>query len=172
MFWDIPAAPWLPIPVLVIHIRSQIKRRQSQSYKFWKIAKNSNFEILHKTLHTTHLLKLLDKMYKYDMDPTRTVGTTERTQDAGRMDGLTDGQSETNIPNNFIGTMVADVCLPACRMGNNITLTVSGAAGCKKKSLDSNRSSLYYYPIETAKSTSDNPGQYSKYKPDLAPWKT
>ena len=27
-----PAAPWLPIPV--IHIRSQIKTRQSQSYKF------------------------------------------------------------------------------------------------------------------------------------------
>ena len=42
---------------------------------------------------------LLDKMYKYDMDPIRTVGTTERTQDAGR----TDGQSETNIPPyNFV----------------------------------------------------------------------
>ena len=27
-----PAAPWLPI--LVIHIRSQVKTRQSQSYKF------------------------------------------------------------------------------------------------------------------------------------------
>ena len=27
-----PAAPWLPI--LVIHIRSQVKRRPSQSYKF------------------------------------------------------------------------------------------------------------------------------------------
>ena len=41
-------------------------------------------------------------MYKYEMDPTRTVGATERTRDAGRMDGQTDGQtdgrSETNIP--------------------------------------------------------------------------
>ena len=83
-----PAAPWLPI--LVIHIRSQIQIRQSQSYKFWKIAKNSNFEILQETLHTTHLLKLLDKMYKYEMDPTRTVGATERTRDAGRTDGQTD----------------------------------------------------------------------------------
>ena len=38
-----PAAPWLPI--LVIHIRSQVKSRQSQSYKFEKIAKNSTFII-------------------------------------------------------------------------------------------------------------------------------
>ena len=44
---------------------------------------------------------LLDKMYKYEMDPTRTVGATERTLDAGRMDGQTDGWmdgwSETSI---------------------------------------------------------------------------
>ena len=33
-------------------------------------------------------------MYKYEMDPTKTVGTTERSQDAGPTDGL----SETNIP--------------------------------------------------------------------------
>ena len=39
-------------------------------------------------------------MYKYEMDPTRTVGTTEQTRDAGRMDGRTDGQSETDIPPN------------------------------------------------------------------------
>ena len=54
-----PAAPWLPI--LVIHIRSQVKTRQSQSYKFKKIAKNSNFKILLELLHATHP-KLLDKM--------------------------------------------------------------------------------------------------------------
>ena len=71
-----------------------------QSYKFWKIAKNSNFEILTESLHATHLLKLLDKMYKYEMDPTRNVGATEQTRDAGWTDGQTDrrtdGQSETN----------------------------------------------------------------------------
>ena len=39
-----PAAPWLPI--LVIHIRSYVIKRQSQSYKFQKFAKNSNFGIL------------------------------------------------------------------------------------------------------------------------------
>ena len=55
-----PTATWLHI--LVIHIRSQGKTRQSQSYKFKKIAKNLNFEILQETLHTTHLLKWLDKI--------------------------------------------------------------------------------------------------------------
>ena len=85
-----PDAPWLPI--LVIHIRSQVKTTRSQSYKFLKIAKN--FEILQETLHTTHLLKLLDMMYKYEMDPIRSVGATERTWVAGQMDGW----SETNIP--------------------------------------------------------------------------
>ena len=97
-----PAAPWLPI--LVIHIRSQVKTTQSQSYKFLKIAKISNFKILQETLHATHLLKLLYKMHKYEMDPTRTVEATERTRDGGRTrDGRTDGRSETNIPpNNFV----------------------------------------------------------------------
>ena len=77
----------------MIHIRSQVKTTQSQSYKFKKIAKTSNVEILQETLHATHLLKLLDKMYKYEMDPTRTVEATERTRDPGR---TRDGQTEWN----------------------------------------------------------------------------
>ena len=60
--------------------------------------------VIQETLHETHLLKLLDKMYKYEMDPTRIVAATERTRDAvrmdghmdGRMDGWTDGQMEWN----------------------------------------------------------------------------
>ena len=39
-----PAASWLPI--LLSHIGSQVKRRQSQSYKFKEFAKITNFEIL------------------------------------------------------------------------------------------------------------------------------
>ena len=54
-------------------------------------------EILQEPLYTTHLLKLLDKMYKYEMDSTRTLGATERTCDAGRTrDGRTDGRTEWN----------------------------------------------------------------------------
>ena len=40
--------------------------------------------MLQKTLHATHLLKLLDKMQKYEKDSTKTVGATEWTRDAGR----------------------------------------------------------------------------------------
>ena len=87
VFWDTPTAPWLLIPV--IHIRTQVKTRQTQSYKFWKIAKK--ILILQTNLHLQHLPKLLNKMYKYEMDPIRTVGDTERTQDAGWTDGWTDG---------------------------------------------------------------------------------
>ena len=85
-----PTTPWLPI--LVIHIRFQVKTRQSQSYKFKKkIAKNSNLKFCKKTLHMANLLKLLDKMYEYKRNPTRTVGTTERPRDGWtdtRMDGV------------------------------------------------------------------------------------
>ena len=54
-----------------------------QKFKFWNFARN---------LHLAHLLKLHDNMYKYEMDPTRTLGITERTRDAGRTEGYTDGQ--------------------------------------------------------------------------------
>ena len=59
-----------------------------------KIAKNSIFLILQETLHAAHLLKLLDNMYKYEMDPTKTVGATERTRDAERTDGRTDRRTD------------------------------------------------------------------------------
>ena len=42
-----PAASWLPI--LLKHIGSQVKTRQSQSYKFKEFAKISNFWILKQT---------------------------------------------------------------------------------------------------------------------------
>ena len=47
----------------------------------------------------THL-KLLDKMYKYEIDPTRTVGTTEQTW---MREGRKDGRTEWNqyIPQQF-----------------------------------------------------------------------
>ena len=51
--------------------------------------------MLQQTLHATHLLKLLDKMYKYEMDPTKTVGATERTRDTGRTDGRTEWNQYT-----------------------------------------------------------------------------
>ena len=58
--------------------------KNCQKLQFWHFAK---------TFHTTHLLKLLDRMYKYEMDPTRTVGATEQTRDAGWTDGRMDGRT-------------------------------------------------------------------------------
>ena len=45
---------------------------------------------MQETLHMTHLMKLLDKMYTYEIDPNRTA----RTRDVGQMDSR---MSETNI---------------------------------------------------------------------------
>ena len=56
----------------------QSQKKTSQSYKFKEFAKISNFLVLKQTLHATHLLKLLDKMFKYEMDPTSIVEDTER----------------------------------------------------------------------------------------------
>ena len=53
--------------------------RQSERCKFKKIVKNSNFGNFHKTQHVTHLLKLADKICKYEMDPSYIVEDTERT---------------------------------------------------------------------------------------------
>ena len=75
---DTPAASWLPMPLS--HIGSKVKGRQSQSYKFKKIAKISNFWILKRALHATHLLKLLDKMCEYEMDPMSILEDTEWTR--------------------------------------------------------------------------------------------
>ena len=85
-----PASPWLPI--LVIHIRSTEDKVKVTNLK--KNAKNPNFLILQEILHAAHFLKLLDKMDKYERDPTRTVGAIERTRDAGQTDGQTDGRMD------------------------------------------------------------------------------
>ena len=70
--------------------------------KFFFFFKLPKIQILEKTLHVTHL-ELLDKMCKFEMDPTKTVGATERTWDAEE----TDARSETNItpPTSLCGSI-------------------------------------------------------------------
>ena len=55
-----PAAPWLPI--LLIHIVSQVKTIQNQSYNLMNLPILHFFFIFENTLHATHFLKLFDKM--------------------------------------------------------------------------------------------------------------
>ena len=62
-----------------------------QNFKFF------NFETTI-ILHATNLLKLLDKMCKYEMDPMSIVEDTERIQFCPHTDRQTDGQGETSIP--------------------------------------------------------------------------
>ena len=46
-----------------------------------------SYWILKQTLQATHFLKLLDKMCKYEMDPTSIVEDTEQTRFCPQMDG-------------------------------------------------------------------------------------
>ena len=92
-FWDTPCRPMITHTSDSHQIPSQ-KKTKSKLQILKKKVKNLNFEILQETLHVTHLLKLLAKMYKYEMDPTRTIGATEQTWNAGHTDGWTDGQTD------------------------------------------------------------------------------
>ena len=96
-FWWYPSPPH-DYPILFSHIGSQVKRRQSQSYKFKEFASISISLILRQTLHATHLLKLLDKMCKYEMDLTSIVEDTEQTLFCPQTDRQMKGQGETSIP--------------------------------------------------------------------------
>ena len=83
---------------------SQVKTRQSQSYKFKEFAKTSNFEILKSTLHAIHLLKLFDKMCKVKWIRLVLLKIQSGHDSVHRRtDGWTDGQGETSIPPfNFV----------------------------------------------------------------------
>ena len=56
------------------------KKTKSTLHMFKEFAKISNFSILKQSLHATHLQTLLDKMCKYEMDPTSIVEDTEQTR--------------------------------------------------------------------------------------------
>ena len=87
---------------------------QSQRCKFKEIVKNSNFWNINNTKHETYLLKLVDKMCKYEMNLASIVEDTDWTWFCPQRDRWThvswyeqtvwtDGQSETSLPHfNFI----------------------------------------------------------------------
>ena len=68
-----------------------------------------------KTLHATQLLKLLDKMGTYEMDPASIVDDTEWTHLRPQTDKQTDGQSETRIPPfDFVESGGIIICVFLC----------------------------------------------------------
>ena len=123
-------------------IRIQILSQNKTKLKL-QIQKNCQklkFEILQETSHAAHLPKLLDKMHKYEKDPTRTGGATERTLDAGRTDGQTDGRTDKVKP-------IYPPTTSLCRGYNNQVFMYIYAIPLKqlykkplKKSLQSNES--------------------------------
>ena len=78
-FWGYPPPPHGYRYYWPVHIGSQVKTKQSQSQKFKEFVK-TNFWILIKTLHATHVLKLLDKVCNHEIDPASIIEDTERTR--------------------------------------------------------------------------------------------
>ena len=76
----------------------QIPSQNKTKLKFqiWKMCQSLNVGILQKHLHATHLLGLLSKMCKYQMDLVSIVEVTERT------DGQTDEVKPVYPPFNFV----------------------------------------------------------------------
>ena len=67
--------------------------RQTQSYNFKEISENSNLMMVQKSQQATHHLKLVDKMWKYEMDPASIVNNTEQTQFCPQTNRWTDGRT-------------------------------------------------------------------------------
>ena len=77
-FWGYPCRPRLPILLISSNwIPSQNKTVKVTNLKNLPKLQIFNFE--KKTLHTTHLLKLLDKMCKHEKDLASIVEDTEQT---------------------------------------------------------------------------------------------
>ena len=65
------------------------QNKTKSKLQIWKICPKFYFKILHKALHATHHLKLLNKMCKYEMDLAGIVEVTERTRFCPQTDGRT-----------------------------------------------------------------------------------
>ena len=107
-FWGYPSLPHDYAYYWAFHIGSQVKTKQSQSYKFKELAKTSNFYFW-KKIYTQHPtpLKSLDKMSQYKMDLASILEDIEQTRFCPQMDRQTykqrddrwtDGQGEASIP--------------------------------------------------------------------------
>ena len=96
-FWGYPPPPHdYPYHWVILDPKSKEDKVKVTNLK--KFAKISNFWILKRALHTTHHLKLLNKMCKYEMDSMSIVEYTERTRFCPPTDSRTDGQGDTSIP--------------------------------------------------------------------------
>ena len=75
-FWGYPPPPH-DYPLYWVILDPKSKEDKVKVTNFKNLPK---FQIFKQTLHATHLLKLLDKMCKYEMDPMSIVKDTEQTR--------------------------------------------------------------------------------------------
>ena len=96
-FWGYPPPPHdYPYHWVILDPKSKEDKVKVTNLK--NLPKFQIFWILKRTLHSTHLLKLLDNMCKYEMDPMSIVEDTEQTRFCPQTDRRTDGQGDTSIP--------------------------------------------------------------------------
>ena len=95
-----PASEDTPRRLMITHsIESYLDPKSNEDkVKVTNLKNLPKFQIFKQTLHVTHLLKLLDKMCKYEMDPTSTVENTERTGFCPQTDRQTDRQTDKVKP--------------------------------------------------------------------------
>ena len=122
-FWGYPSPPDdHPYYWVILDPKSKEDKVKVTNLKNLPIFFFWNLWILKQTSHVTHLLKLLDKMCKYEMDPTNIVEDTGQTRFCPQTDRGTDGQGETSIPHfqlrwsrGIIRTNThATLCMGAC----------------------------------------------------------
>ena len=73
-------------------------KSKEDKVKVTNLKNSPKFKILKQALHATHLLKLLDKMCKYEMDPTSIIEDTERTRFCPQTNRRTDRQMDKVKP--------------------------------------------------------------------------
>ena len=87
-FWGYPRRPMIIHTIDQLILDPKSKQDTVKVTKFKEFAKFF-FLILKKPLHVTHLLKLLDKMCNYEMDPASIVEDTEQRWFCPQMDWQT-----------------------------------------------------------------------------------
>ena len=95
-FWGYPPPPHnYPYHWVILDPKSKEDKVKVTSFKN---SPKFQFWILKRALHATHLLKSLDKMCEYEMDPMSIVEDTGRTRFCPQTDRRTNRQGDTSIP--------------------------------------------------------------------------
>ena len=113
-FWGYPPPPHdYPYHWVILDPKSKKDKVKDTNLK-----NSPKFQILKRALHATHLLKLLDKMCKYEMDLMSIVVGTERTRFCPQTDRRTDRRTRWYQCHNHytppLSTSLKCACVCVC----------------------------------------------------------